>query len=73
MCSKPSFDITLPGIPTTTELSGISVTTMLPLPIITLLPIVTLPITLAPEAITTLLPIRGTPPLGPRTLPIVTP
>lgn len=58
----PFSEITLPGSPTTTELLGISVTTM-----------VILPITLAPEAITTLSPMRGAPPLGPRTLPIVTP
>lgn len=53
--------ITLAGLPTTTELSGISFTTTEPAPIVTLLPIFTPPIitTLAPSE--TLSPIVGIP------------
>ena len=48
--------ITLHGLPTATELSGISFTTILPAPITTLLPIVTLGITCTLGPIQTLSP-----------------
>lgn len=66
--------MTLAGTPTAIALSGISQTTTAPAPIMTLFPMVTFPIIIAPGLITTLLPIVGNPSLGPfTTIPIVTP
>ena len=54
-----SNDITFPGIPTTSALSGMSVVTTVPAPIITLFPILIYPITVTLLYNTTLFPIIG--------------
>lgn len=54
----------LAGTPTATLLSGMSLTTTAPAPIMTSFPTFTFPIILAPEHITTLFPIVGTPPVN---------
>ena len=65
----PSLEITLPGIPTTTELSGISVVITAFAPIITLFPIRWLPISFAPGPINTKSPIDGAPKYSPMVTP----
>ncbi len=55
----PFFEIILAGIPATVQSSGISLITTLPAPIVTLLPIVMPPITVAFAPINTLSPIIG--------------
>jgi len=56
---RPSRCVTRPGTPTTTELGGTSFTTTDPEPIRLLSPTLKGPSTLAPEPITTLLPMVG--------------
>lgn len=57
--SEPLYEMILPGIPTTTALSGISFVTTQFAPIDTLFPINILPIILAPGPIYTSFPIVG--------------